>query len=231
MTSTPGSGGPTAAPTPRRSDGREDPHVERPDTTRPRRRFSRAERLVHRTTAALMLLCVATAACLYVPQARRTRRPPPSGGDPAPVVRAAAARAVPRRARVPVLPRGSAAVEPLRAARQGVAAGGTAARLPAGVAAVGEVQRGPEGVRGLDRRSCPGHARHRPDDVVHLADTAGVADERHVRARLAVARGGTRARRAHRYGVRRPAGAPRHADRIGGEAVGGAGAPSVEEEE
>lgn len=68
MTSTPGSGGPTAAPTPRRSDGREDPHVERPDTTRPRRRFSRAERLVHRTTAALMLLCVATAACLYVPQ-------------------------------------------------------------------------------------------------------------------------------------------------------------------
>ncbi|MEU0525606.1 cytochrome b/b6 domain-containing protein [Streptomyces niveus] len=73
MTSTPGSGGPTAAPTPRRSelpenrhDGRQD---HRPETTpRPRRRFSRAERLVHRTTAALMLLCVATAACLYVPQ-------------------------------------------------------------------------------------------------------------------------------------------------------------------
>ncbi|QHY94655.1 Formate dehydrogenase, cytochrome b556(fdo) subunit [Streptomyces sp. S4.7] len=77
MTSTPGSGGPTAAPTPRRSDRREDPHGDPPDTTpdttpdtppRLRRRFSRAERLVHRTTAALMLLCVATAACLYVPQ-------------------------------------------------------------------------------------------------------------------------------------------------------------------
>ncbi|MFE0173986.1 cytochrome b/b6 domain-containing protein [Streptomyces sp. NPDC059002] len=32
------------------------------------RRFSRAERWVHRTTAALMGLCVATAACLYIPQ-------------------------------------------------------------------------------------------------------------------------------------------------------------------
>ncbi|GGW35361.1 formate dehydrogenase subunit gamma [Streptomyces xantholiticus] len=32
------------------------------------RRFSRAERWVHRTTAALMLLCIATAAALYVPQ-------------------------------------------------------------------------------------------------------------------------------------------------------------------
>ncbi|MFE9021570.1 cytochrome b/b6 domain-containing protein [Streptomyces sp. NPDC007808] len=32
------------------------------------RRFSRAERWVHRTTAALMGVCVVTAACLYVPQ-------------------------------------------------------------------------------------------------------------------------------------------------------------------
>ncbi|GAA3830436.1 cytochrome b/b6 domain-containing protein [Streptomyces phyllanthi] len=32
------------------------------------RRFSRAERLVHRATAALMGVCVVTAACLYVPQ-------------------------------------------------------------------------------------------------------------------------------------------------------------------
>ncbi|WTK49046.1 cytochrome b/b6 domain-containing protein [Streptomyces sp. NBC_01520] len=32
------------------------------------RRFTRAERWVHRTTAWLTLLCVATAACLYVPQ-------------------------------------------------------------------------------------------------------------------------------------------------------------------
>ncbi|MBT2481949.1 cytochrome b/b6 domain-containing protein [Streptomyces sp. ISL-94] len=31
------------------------------------RRFSRAERLVHRTTAALALVCVAGAACLYLP--------------------------------------------------------------------------------------------------------------------------------------------------------------------
>jgi formate dehydrogenase subunit gamma len=33
-----------------------------------RRRFTRAERLLHRTTAALMLLCIVTAAVLYVPQ-------------------------------------------------------------------------------------------------------------------------------------------------------------------
>ncbi|MEU1403867.1 cytochrome b/b6 domain-containing protein [Streptomyces sp. NPDC005728] len=32
------------------------------------RRFSRAERWVHRTTAALMGVCVLTAACLYIPQ-------------------------------------------------------------------------------------------------------------------------------------------------------------------
>ncbi|MFI5659555.1 cytochrome b/b6 domain-containing protein [Streptomyces sp. NPDC051684] len=32
------------------------------------RRFTRAERRVHRATAALMGVCVATAACLYVPQ-------------------------------------------------------------------------------------------------------------------------------------------------------------------
>ncbi|MEV1066470.1 cytochrome b/b6 domain-containing protein [Streptomyces sp. NPDC050263] len=32
------------------------------------RRFSRAERWVHRTTGALMGVCVATAACLYIPE-------------------------------------------------------------------------------------------------------------------------------------------------------------------
>ncbi|MGW3803876.1 cytochrome b/b6 domain-containing protein [Streptomyces clavifer] len=57
MTSTPGSAGPTAATTP--------PPPERPTRIR---RFTRAERLVHRTTAWLTLLCVLTAACLYVPQ-------------------------------------------------------------------------------------------------------------------------------------------------------------------
>lgn len=31
-------------------------------------RFTRAERWVHRTTAALMGVCVVTAACLYIPQ-------------------------------------------------------------------------------------------------------------------------------------------------------------------
>ncbi|GAA1268449.1 formate dehydrogenase subunit gamma [Kitasatospora nipponensis] len=31
-------------------------------------RFTRAERWVHRCTSALMLLCIATAACLYLPQ-------------------------------------------------------------------------------------------------------------------------------------------------------------------
>lgn len=57
MTSMPGSGGPTAATTTPPADpaGR-------------MRRFSGAERWVHRTTAWLMLVCVATAACLYVPQ-------------------------------------------------------------------------------------------------------------------------------------------------------------------
>ncbi|WP_079125265.1 cytochrome b/b6 domain-containing protein [Streptomyces lushanensis] len=54
MTSTPGSAGPTAVTTPRPSE--------------PVRRFSPAERWVHRTTGALMLVCVVTAGCLYVPQ-------------------------------------------------------------------------------------------------------------------------------------------------------------------
>ncbi|WSJ89222.1 cytochrome b/b6 domain-containing protein [Streptomyces sp. NBC_01304] len=57
MTSMPGSAGPTAATT------------TPPSEVRPRvRRFSRAERWVHRTTAALMLTCLFSAACLYVPQ-------------------------------------------------------------------------------------------------------------------------------------------------------------------
>ncbi|MEV4916924.1 cytochrome b/b6 domain-containing protein [Streptomyces tirandamycinicus] len=56
MTSTPGSAGRTAATTP--------PPPEPPGHVT---RFSPAERLIHRATAALMLLCVATAACLYVP--------------------------------------------------------------------------------------------------------------------------------------------------------------------
>ncbi|MFJ1750482.1 cytochrome b/b6 domain-containing protein [Streptomyces sp. NPDC088116] len=65
MTSTPGSAGPTAATTPPPSE----PGATGPGASagRARRRFSRAERWVHRTAAALMLLCVATAACLYLP--------------------------------------------------------------------------------------------------------------------------------------------------------------------
>ncbi|MFJ2559808.1 MULTISPECIES: cytochrome b/b6 domain-containing protein [unclassified Streptomyces] len=61
MTSTPGSAGPTAATTPPPSDpgGPAGPD---------RRRFTPAERWVHRTTGALMLVCVASAACLYLPQ-------------------------------------------------------------------------------------------------------------------------------------------------------------------
>ncbi|MDX3850541.1 cytochrome b/b6 domain-containing protein [Streptomyces sp. AK02-01A] len=58
MTSTAGSAGPTDAVTP--------PPSEPTDPTR--RRFSRAERWVHRTTGVLMLVCVVSAACLYVPQ-------------------------------------------------------------------------------------------------------------------------------------------------------------------
>ncbi|WP_242442213.1 cytochrome b/b6 domain-containing protein [Streptomyces sp. CB02460] len=57
MTSTPGSAGPTAATTPPRSEPAGRIH-----------RFARPVRLVHRATAALTLLCVASAACLYVPQ-------------------------------------------------------------------------------------------------------------------------------------------------------------------
>ncbi|WP_328316645.1 cytochrome b/b6 domain-containing protein [Streptomyces sp. NBC_00388] len=54
MTPTPGSASPTDATTTPRSE--------------PRRRFTRPERWVHRTTSALMLVCIASAACLYVPQ-------------------------------------------------------------------------------------------------------------------------------------------------------------------
>ncbi|MFG2823031.1 cytochrome b/b6 domain-containing protein [Kitasatospora sp. NPDC048365] len=54
MTSTPGSAGPTDATTPRPADGRI-------------ARFARAERWVHRATAGLMLVCLATALALYYP--------------------------------------------------------------------------------------------------------------------------------------------------------------------
>ncbi|MDX3059447.1 cytochrome b/b6 domain-containing protein [Streptomyces sp. NE06-03E] len=57
MTSTPGWAVPTDGTTPLLSE--HGPKV---------RRFTTAERWVHRTTAWLTLLCVATAACLYVPQ-------------------------------------------------------------------------------------------------------------------------------------------------------------------
>ncbi|MFG3498376.1 cytochrome b/b6 domain-containing protein [Streptomyces sp. NPDC047928] len=67
MTSTPGSAVPTAGTTPPPSE----PSAPDGAATRPGlvvRRFGRAQRLVHRATAALTLLCVATAAALYVPQ-------------------------------------------------------------------------------------------------------------------------------------------------------------------
>ncbi|WP_432103688.1 cytochrome b/b6 domain-containing protein [Streptomyces sp. bgisy091] len=57
MTSTPGWAGPTAGTTHPPSD-----------SASRIRRFTTAERWVHRTTAWLVLLCVATAGCLYVPQ-------------------------------------------------------------------------------------------------------------------------------------------------------------------
>ncbi|MGW0735507.1 cytochrome b/b6 domain-containing protein [Streptomyces sp. NPDC002851] len=64
MTSTPGSAGPTAATTRPPSE----PAASRPELPAPVRRFSRAEQAAHWTTAVLMVLCLATAACLYVPQ-------------------------------------------------------------------------------------------------------------------------------------------------------------------
>ncbi|MDO0916152.1 cytochrome b/b6 domain-containing protein [Streptomyces sp. DT2A-34] len=42
--------------------------LDAPRRTTDVRRFTRAERWMHRTTAALMGVCVVTAACLYVPQ-------------------------------------------------------------------------------------------------------------------------------------------------------------------
>ncbi len=54
MTSTPGSGSPTDATTPPPADRLA--------------RFARAERWVHRATAALMLTCIVTAGFLYVPE-------------------------------------------------------------------------------------------------------------------------------------------------------------------
>ncbi|MDI3418918.1 cytochrome b/b6 domain-containing protein [Streptomyces luteolus] len=56
MTSTPGSAVPTAATTPRP-----------PEQAVREGRFSPAERWAHGATAALMLLCIASAACLYIP--------------------------------------------------------------------------------------------------------------------------------------------------------------------
>ncbi|MDQ8703033.1 cytochrome b/b6 domain-containing protein [Streptomyces sp. LHD-70] len=56
MTSTPGSAAPTAATTPRP-----------PEQAVHAGRFSPAERWAHGATAALTLLCIASAACLYVP--------------------------------------------------------------------------------------------------------------------------------------------------------------------
>ncbi|GGV62677.1 formate dehydrogenase subunit gamma [Streptomyces griseoloalbus] len=44
------------------------PRADAPPAATGVRRFGRAERWVHRTTAALMGVCVCTAACLYVPQ-------------------------------------------------------------------------------------------------------------------------------------------------------------------
>ncbi|MER6619040.1 cytochrome b/b6 domain-containing protein [Streptomyces sp. NPDC000931] len=44
------------------------PRTDTPPTATAVRRFGRAERRVHRATAVLMGVCVATAACLYVPQ-------------------------------------------------------------------------------------------------------------------------------------------------------------------
>ncbi|MBZ9639098.1 cytochrome b/b6 domain-containing protein [Streptomyces sp. PSKA30] len=44
------------------------PRADAPATETEVRRFSRAERWVHRTTAALMGVCVLTAACLYIPE-------------------------------------------------------------------------------------------------------------------------------------------------------------------
>ncbi|MGQ4513866.1 cytochrome b/b6 domain-containing protein [Streptomyces sp. DW26H14] len=61
MTSTDGSGARTGGTTGRRSEA----GAVRPGGIR---RFTLAERLVHRTTSWLMLLCVGTAAFLYVPQ-------------------------------------------------------------------------------------------------------------------------------------------------------------------
>lgn len=66
MTWTPGSAGRTDATMPRPSEA--GPSEARPSGPAERvRRFTRAERWVHRATAALMGICVVTAGCLYLP--------------------------------------------------------------------------------------------------------------------------------------------------------------------
>lgn len=61
MTWTPGSAGRTDATMPRPSEARPSGPAERVQ------RFTRAERWVHRATAALMGVCLVTAGCLYLP--------------------------------------------------------------------------------------------------------------------------------------------------------------------
>ena len=59
------------------------------------------------------------------------------------------------------------------------------------------------------------------------SDPAGVAYERDLRPRLAVAGRRHRAGRTHRHGARRPGGTQGHAYRVGRAPVGEAGAPAV----
>lgn len=64
MPSTAGSAGPTDGTTTSRSSERSSRRAVKGRV----RRFTRAERLVHRTTSWLMLICIGTAAVLYVPE-------------------------------------------------------------------------------------------------------------------------------------------------------------------
>ncbi|CAM5669636.1 Formate dehydrogenase, cytochrome b556(Fdo) subunit OS=Streptomyces griseorubiginosus OX=67304 GN=fdoI PE=4 SV=1 [Streptomyces griseorubiginosus] len=85
MRSTAGSTGPTG-------------RVTRPEREGRIRRFSTAERMVHRVTGYLMLLCLVTAACLYLGPTCTTRRAAAPDGHRPRVVRHHTARAVPARA-------------------------------------------------------------------------------------------------------------------------------------
>ncbi len=185
------------------------------------RRFTRAERMVHRTTAALMLLCVITAAFLYVgPLARLVgqRNIVATVHEwsgvllPVPVLLglfSSAFRADLRRLNrfAPYRP---ALAE--RGPSRPDCTGGPPRR---------KNKRRAKALRGLDRRCPAGDGVHRLADVVHLSAPRHLSDQRDLRARRLRVVHRSSPGRSHSKGVPRSAGAARHADRPRRPGLGG----------